>query len=198
MAASTIETSRDFRRVGYTRNEVAFLLSLDHQEALEYAAGLRDSIGRLGSDESHDTNAVDDGDAPFIARWSEVNMAAARIRVNKENIALTQLRLQGYTDEEVASRLGLGRRTVGRRWRATLLEILVALGGEAEEEVPIDHVDRCLQCGQNPRGRTTRRSRVWTSNGWRWKIIERPSSMCGECLREAAGSCVTTKDAHAA
>jgi len=49
--------SKEITLVGYTRNEVAFLLSLDHQEALEHAAGLRDSIGRLGSDESRSVAA---------------------------------------------------------------------------------------------------------------------------------------------
>jgi hypothetical protein len=183
--------------VGYTRNEVAFLLSLDHGEAVEHAAGLRDSIGRLGGDESHG-HSMDDSEAPFIARWAEVNAAAARIRVNKEHIALTQLRLQGYTDEEVAAKLGLGRRTVGRRWKATLLEILETLGGEAEESVSLDHIDMCLKCGENPRGRVTKRTRVWTGNGWRRKLVERPSSMCTRCLGEADARIVSIRSGHAA
>lgn len=170
-------------QAGYQRNEIAFLLSLDRQQALEYASGMRDSIGHLTEERGHSGFSPDDTDVPFIAMWAEVNAAAARIKDAKANLALLHLRLQGYTDEEIATELKLGRVTVGRRWRATLEEILNELGGEAEPiAMALDHIDMCTRCGVNPRTRVRRRARIWTNGRWRWKRVERPSSMCASCL----------------
>jgi hypothetical protein len=172
--------------VGYTRNEVAFLLSLSHDEAVEQTFPMGSSLRKLSDETEGHGFCAEDHDVALIARWAEINQAARRVRLNKESIALTQLRLQGYSDEEVAGMLGLGRRTVGRRWRATLQEILDLLGGEHEGvERALDHIDMCLKCGERPRGRATRRTRLWLNERWRWKVVERPSSMCTVCLEEA-------------
>lgn len=181
---------------GYSRNEVAFLLSLSHEEAVERTFPVGSSLRKL-SDESEGYGfCAEDHDVPLIARWAEVDRAKRRIIANKESIALMQLRLQGYTDEEVAGMLGLGRRTVGRRWRATFAEILESLGGEAESIVlALDHIDLCLKCGHNPRGRVVRRTRLWINDAWRWKTVERSSSICTPCL---AGNSAQPSAARAA
>jgi hypothetical protein len=172
---------------GYTRNDVAFLLSLSHEEAIEQTFPVGSSLRKLSDETGAHGFCAEDHEVPLIARWAEVNAAKHRIIASKENIALMQLRLQGYTDEEVAGVLGLGRRTVGRRWRATLQEILEALGGEVEgTALALDHIDLCLRCGERPRGRVMRRARIWVNNSWRWKIVERPSSMCNACLNGTA------------
>src|ERR1700684_2121487 len=95
---------------GYSRGEVAFLLSLDHEQALEHASGVKDSVGKLTEERGHTTFSPDENDVPFIAVWQEVHQAKDRLEVHKEHVALLQLRLQGYTDDEVAGMLGLGRR----------------------------------------------------------------------------------------
>src|SRR5207245_2814029 len=96
------------------------------------ATRIASSLEHLSDEAGHSSLAPEDHDVPLIACWAEVDAAKKRIVAHKEHLALLQLRLQGYTDEEVAGLLGLGRRTVGRRWRATLMEILEALGGESE------------------------------------------------------------------
>jgi hypothetical protein len=185
---------------GYSRHEIAFLLSLSHEEAIEQTHPVVSSLRKLSDESEGHGFCAGDRDVPLIARWAEVDRAKRRVAQNKESIALTQLRLQGYTDEEVAGMLGLGRRTVGRRWRATLQEILELLGGETDGvELALDHIDRCLRCGENPRARTTRRTRLWLNKRWRWKTIEVPSSMCRECLSGAQEpSVLSIRDACAA
>lgn len=174
---------------GYTRPQIAFLLSLSHEEAIEATFPVGSSLRKLSDETDYHGFCAEDSDVPLIARWTEVDQARKRVSRNKEHIALAQMRLQGYSDEEVAARLGLSRRTVGRRWRATLQEVLELLGGESEGTVfALDHIDLCLRCGEQPRSRTTRRTRRWTSNGWRWKTIEAPSSMCSECLAGVTGN----------
>ena len=171
---------------GYSRNDVAFLLSLTHDEAVEQTFPVVSSLSKLSDETQAHGLADEDREVPLIARWAEVDRARRRVHENKANVALTQLRLQGYTDEEVAGMLGLGRRTVGRRWRATLEEILQLLGGEYDDvELALDHIDLCLRCGQEPRTRTTRRTRLWINSRWKWKTIEVPSSMCEACLAPA-------------
>lgn len=168
---------------GYTRNEVAFLLSLGtHDEALAYATRIVSSLGNLTNETCHPRLGAEDSDVPLIARWAEVHSAKQRIAGEKENLALLQLRLQGYTDEEVGVLLGLGRRTVGRRWKATLQEILDELGETEEVMMPLDHIDMCLTCGKRPRARTTSRTRIWTGSRWKVKNVERSSSSCSSCL----------------
>jgi Homeodomain-like domain len=168
---------------GYTRNEIAFLLSLQtHDEALEHAVKLASSLGKLANESSSAGFCPDENDVPFIAMWAEVHAAKNRIVANKEHLAITQLHLQGYSDEEIATAVGVGRVTIWRRRRATLQEILDMLGGEAEPLMPLDHIDLCLMCGQRPRARVMRRMRRWTGSRWKVKTVERPSSSCEACV----------------
>lgn len=167
---------------GYSRNEVAFLLSLTHEEAIEYASQVQSSLGKL-SEEGHQTFEPDGSDVPFIARWAEVNNAREKILKHKKDLDILHLRLQTYSENDIAILANMNVRTIGRRWRATLLEIMDFLGGERDpKEMPMDHIDLCLKCGEYPRGRTVKRTRVWVNEKWRWRETDRPSSMCAHCL----------------
>lgn len=171
---------------GYTRNEIAFLLSLeDYDAAITYATRIVSSLGKLTNEQSHLASSSEDGEVPLLVRWSEVHAAKGRIEANKEHLALMQLRLQGHSEDEVAELMGIGRRTVGRRMRATMREILEILGTEVESPLKLDHVDLCLACAENPRGRTTSRTRVWTGVRWKTNTRERRSSLCAGCLGTA-------------
>jgi hypothetical protein len=177
-------SSESIVQEGYSRNEVAFLLSLSHDEAIEHASQLQSSLGKL-SEEGHQSFEPEGSDVPFIARWAEVNRARERIVKHKNDLALLQLRLQDHTEKEISVLLNMNVRTAGRRWRATLLEIMEALGGEKTATImPLDHIDLCLKCGEQPRTRTTKRTRVWVNEKWRWKRTDRPSSMCAQCLEQ--------------
>lgn len=174
-------------QAAYTRGEVTYLLSLSHTDAVLgstiYAALAGDSDGRQGQD-------FGDHDVPLIARWAEVHRARGRIVTEKRDLAMTQLRLQGYTEDEIAEVMQVSRRTVGRSWRATIAEVLAALGGEREVTERLDHVDLCLGCGERPRTRVMRRVRVLTQNGWRWQVRDSPSSRCRQCLNGRATAIV--------
>lgn len=179
-------SSKGVMQEGYSRNEVAFLLSLTHDEAIEHAVQLQSSLGKL-SEEGHQSFEPDGSDVPFIARWAEVNRARERIVKHKNDLALLQLRLQDYKEKEISVILNMNVRTAGRRWRATLLEIMEALGGEKSGTImPLDHIDLCLKCGEYPRTRTVKRTRVWINEKWRWRKTDRPSSMCAHCLGQDA------------
>lgn len=175
---------------GYSRNEVAFLLSLTYEQAIEQASQIGSSLGKL-TEEGHQSFEPDGSEVPLIARWREVHAAREQVSAQKEYLIVLQLRLEGHTEQDISVLLGLNRRTVGRRWRATLLEILDILGGErAPMLMPLDHIDMCLKCGEHPRARTTKRTRVWINDKWRWRKTDRPSSMCSSCL-ESNGSSAT-------
>lgn len=113
----------------YTVGEVLWLLQMSRQEAIEYDAVPKDSCADLSEDPQGGGSADADPSLFVVLRWHDVHDAAKRVSIRKENAHIIRLRAVGYTEEEVSARLSLDRRTLRRRFRATLAEIVAELGG---------------------------------------------------------------------
>lgn len=87
-----------------------------------------------------------------VAEWWDVHRARERITADKESREITLLRAAGVTEDEIAAALGTNRMRVRRRFRATLNELLVALGAEDQPDRE-SRVALCLICGEHPRVR---------------------------------------------
>lgn len=194
--AGRLETGRapvdDNGDVSYSPAEVAYLLSLDHDEALLDSAGFVDSLAHLG-DDSHGAPAsdVEHAGVPTIARWADVRRARARVLARKEADAARRssqvlvLRVHEATEAEVARLLGVSQPTVNRHLRATLDEILAELGGEMEGADVVSRPSACLKCGSRPRASRTSTLKIEGRRTSRTRQL----GLCEACLpgrREAA------------
>lgn len=112
----------------YTVGEVLWLLQMTHQEALDYDSVPKDSCADLSEDPQGGGSADADPSLFVVLRWHDVHDAAKRVRISKENTHILKLRACGYTEEEVSERVELDRRTLRRRFRASVNEILAELG----------------------------------------------------------------------
>lgn len=127
----------------YTMGEVLWLLQMSHQEALDYDTVPKDSCADLSEDPQGGGSADADPSLFVVLRWHDVHDAAKRVSIRKENAHIIRLRSCGYTEEEVSARVNLDRRTLRRRFRATLNEILVELG--ADEGVELVLLERHVE-----------------------------------------------------
>jgi AraC-like DNA-binding protein len=114
----------------YTVGEVLWLLQMSRQEAIDYDAVPKDSCADLSEDPQGGGSANADPSLFVVLRWHDVHDAAKRVRMSKENAHIIRLRSCGYTEEEVSERVSLDRRTLRRRFRATVNEILTELGSD--------------------------------------------------------------------
>jgi hypothetical protein len=168
----------------YTPGEVAYLLGMTHREALEEDGPRAATFGADGGGDAGEQRV------PTYARWCEVRAAQRRVRGRKldaaaaERAALeAQLRAQGYSESEVAELADASSSSVGRRFKATLTEILDELGvvdDDAGETPALSRIALCLLCGQRPRARAAAvRRRV--RGGWRTVVAERELGVCARC-----------------
>ena len=166
----------------YSRQEVQLLLSIDVDDARK--SDQQDA--HLGYDE-----------VPLVVRWHDVREAKRRVVTEKRDQEVVRLRAEGLTEEEVAERLGVDRSTVNRRFRASLDEIIAALGGE-QVIGKISRPERCLRCGERPRARAIAVRRnvegLWRPVGERVTHAaptqpvpgeEYPLSFCAACVPPA-------------
>lgn len=128
---------------GYTRSEVAWLLGLDREGAIDFDAVPRDSLHQ--SEESLSANAEESLFA--IARWHDVH--AARRSITRDNVIaeVMKLRANHFTEHEIAVMVGLNRSTVRRRYVATLDQLLERLG-EVVDPPRTSTVPSCISCGK--------------------------------------------------
>jgi hypothetical protein len=128
---------------GYTRSEVAWLLGLDREEAIDFDAVPRDSLRQ--SEESLAGNAEETLFA--IARWHDVH--AARRAITRDNVIreVMKLRANHFTEHEIAVMVGLNRSTVRRRYIATLDQLLEHLG-EQVDPPRFSTVPTCIACAR--------------------------------------------------
>lgn len=133
---------------GYTRSEVAWLLGLDREEAIDFDAVPRDSLRQ--AEESLAGNAEETLFA--IARWHDVH--AARRAITRDNVIreVMKLRANHFTEHEIAVMVGLTRSTVRRRYIATLDQLLAHLG-EQVDPPRFSTVPTCIACGKAVRAR---------------------------------------------
>jgi DNA-directed RNA polymerase specialized sigma24 family protein len=113
----------------YSVGEVVWLLQMSHQEAIDYDADPRDSCADLSEDPQGGGSADADPSLFVVLRWHDVHDAAKRVATKKENAHIVRLRAEGFTEEEVARVMDCDRRTLRRRFRATVAEIVAELGG---------------------------------------------------------------------
>lgn len=168
----------------YTRREIVQLLSLTREEAVDIAAGMRDSLAGLSDPDValHVTREGADTTVPILARWAEVRQARNRIAKAKDGAMILQLRAAGFPETEIARLMDGDRLAVRRRQRVAIDEILAALGGEAPDATPVvANPDACLKCGQAPRVRL-REVVTRVRGGWRVDQPERQASVCHRCL----------------
>lgn len=125
----------------YTRSEVLWLRQMDRSAATFHDAyppsALSNAEGGLASSAEETL--------PAIARWWDVRLAFERVTVDKRDKAIVELRLAGFTEEEVARAMGTSQPTVNRRFRATLLEVMEELG-EAYPDEPKSYAPVCWRC----------------------------------------------------
>lgn len=178
----------------YSRGEVAFLLSLTRDDAIDEDASQADSLSRCTPDGPGSTTSHEEWDPVFtIARWNEVHAAKACIVKTKVELAVLELRVGGHTEQELADHLGIHRLAGRRRFGASLDELLELLGGEAlPDDSPAAAEDACLSCALGPRVRL-RAKRRRVRGGWKVIRPERQAAVCRDCLREDLQSEVLSK-----
>lgn len=159
----------------YTRQEVARLKGLGEGtcaggsgcecgrcEARYLSEGWRDSLLQgQGGTAAEET-------LPLVARWWDVKRAMDSLVLEKRTREVMALRTQGYAEQDIARITGLDRSMVRRRFEATMLELMAALGGEYVEPPRVSSPAKCLVCGVGERVYLvpTRASR-WACIGWR-------------------------------
>lgn len=209
------------RPVGvYGRGEVAWLIQMDHEGAVDYDAypptmhyGRTDEDGNAtpssGSSLTGAGTAQEDPQLFVIARWVDVRRArrglileqlreeqglATHVEIMRmAEIAdrVMQLRGSGWTEDEVADELGVSRSTVRRRFRAGVDALLQALG---EHHAPdrLSYVSACLECAARPRA-TLEAVRYRVKGGWRTSQPERTAGLCVDCIVEWNTPAVTRR-----
>jgi hypothetical protein len=175
----------------YTHSEVAWLLSLEHWEALEedttVPSVLRDS------DSPPTSISADDQALPVLVRWHEVHHARKAVVTEKRDQDILRCRLAGETEEEVAERVKLDRSTVSRRLWAKIDKIVEVLGGAAPPNGVTAFPDMCIACGERRRTRVTD-VRHGAHDLWRRVGEEHQLSVCARCLTPEQRRLVTVSD----
>jgi hypothetical protein len=170
----------------YTVAEVAFLLALSHEDAIDISVAWSDSLAKCTHDGPAAPTTSEDWDPPMlIARWHDVQAAKRRAQIGKLRLEILRLRVAGYTELEVAQLVGLGKKTAARRFRASLDEILEELGGVATNvDAPTSSVPACMSCATRPRTRRTRMVVRLRGTRYRRVLEEGQSSLCAPCLEQ--------------
>lgn len=165
----------------YTPGEVLWLLQMGRTEAIDYDAHPRDSCADLSSD-PHGGGSSSEDQLPVIARWLDVQRARQAIASHKADAVVLELRANGFTEEEVARLVDLSQPTVNRRFRASLGELVEALGA-TDEAMAAPVVSMCLTCGEHARVRL-REVRRKVKGGYRIVHASKLSACCVFCLTE--------------
>ncbi|HEX6025949.1 MAG TPA: hypothetical protein VFZ00_28415 [Solirubrobacter sp.] len=176
----------------YTRGKVAYLLSLDHDTAVNLSVAWIDSVGSASSDGHHAATATHEFDPVLlVAEWHDVHQAADVVRGRRHDrreaarlLIITQLRAEGVTEREIAEALRMDAVTARRRYLSFLDEVLDELGGEAPPVEQFDQPSACLHCGSGKRIRTTAKRKVTELGRRRTVTVATTSSLCRPCLRE--------------
>ncbi len=171
----------------YTVGEVLYLLSLEREDAIGDDVSQPNSVSRFTADGFSAPTATEQDRVMTIARWNDVQDAksrAGRERLGKLEKLLMAMRVLEFTEREIADWFGVSQWTVHMKWRASLDEILLELGGAAgPPENRTSAVSACLQCALHPRARVAeRRKRI--RGGWKITRHERQSSLCRLCTPE--------------
>jgi hypothetical protein len=179
----------------YTRGRVAYLLSLDHEDAVSLSVSWLDSVGSATMDGHHAATAHDEFDPVLlVAEWHDVQRARGRViarrrdaRALSRELVITQLRGEGVSEREIAEALHMDDATARRRYRSFLDEVLDELGGEAFVEGPESQPSACLRCGRAPRVRTSAKRKITELGRRRTRTITTLTSLCRGCLETARG-----------
>lgn len=130
---------------------------MTRQDAIDHDSSWPDSVARLqaSDDAGGALGSGEDGPPlPTILRWHDVQDARKRVVRGKEAMHITQLRLGGFNELELARIAGKDRLALRRRWHASIQDIMDELGAVASEpEALSDGVSPCLRCGERPRVR---------------------------------------------
>lgn len=183
---------------GYTRGEVAWLLSLTREEAVQQDACQSDSLAHLADEDASDSHTATHEWDPVmtIARWNDVHRARqraiARLMLDDglppatvhEELVIVTLRSWGLTEREVADLVGVDRFAARRQFGGMLARVLDELGGEkiADEQMLARGHDACMKCGVGPRLRSATKARRTVEGRRTTVVIERQTSLCAVCL----------------
>jgi hypothetical protein len=163
----------------YSRGEVLWLLSLSHDDAIEYDAVPHDSCASLAGDRAG--NSADDNGLPVIVRWNDVRRARQQVRERKGFEQVMRLRAAGFTEVEVARICGVGRLNVHRSLRIGLQELVMELGvREQPDALPV--TPTCLQNGCGEPRVYLRPIKRRVKGGWRTTKPGRYAAVCVEHL----------------
>lgn len=170
---------------GYSAGEVVWLLSLTREEALAHDSAPRTSTAHMSTDGTERAQSSEGPSLPAVVRWNDVHDARARVLDRKRMVQVIRLRGFGYTQQEIAEKLGVSQPTVSRAFKAAVREVLEELGGEQLPAMAASsRLSMCMRCGQRPRARHPEvRRRV---RGAPPKLVrpERQASLCDHCLDE--------------
>lgn len=133
---------------GYTRGEVAWLLGLTREEAIQQDACQSDSLAHLADKDASDFHTATQEWDPVltIARWNDVHRARTRVLATRlvadgvdpadvwVELIITTLTAWGVPGPEVARLVGVDRFIARRKFTGLLRYILDELGGEKEPE----------------------------------------------------------------
>lgn len=137
----------------YERGEVIWLKGLPYDGPDSEPSALAADTSPPSTWASGDGGSNAEEQLLTVVRWHDVQQAVARVCTEKRDRMIFQLRSSGYTEEEVAERVGLTRSTTRRRFKAKLDELMFELGEVTPPPERKDHVDACLKCGARPRAR---------------------------------------------
>lgn len=104
-------------------------------------ASSADSLAHLSEDDVHGSGmSAEESDVLIVARWWDVHRAAALVTGCELLERIVKLELDGFSQDAIATMLGVPRTTLRRRFKATMDEMLEVLGGVRVGQAPVNPV----------------------------------------------------------